>query len=115
MDGFRRKAVKKRIISWMHCHELPLQMGGQLGDLQAMLGNLPLQLIAVCLALRCFLQVDQAALPGGDLNAFVAEIRHIAADAVQCIEGGFLSHKLSQEDSRALDSFHIIVDLSCNV
>jgi hypothetical protein len=51
--------------------ELPLQMSGQFGRLDAMDGQPAPKFVAIILALRCGFQVDQARV-SGDLDTLVA-------------------------------------------
>ena len=62
-DFFRRKTVEHQIVSRMHRDQLPLQMGGKFSQLQTVLGQGAEHFIAIGLAFRGALQIEQAAIP----------------------------------------------------
>jgi hypothetical protein len=83
-------------------YELTLQVGAELSDLHpAGLYPSP-QIIAVGFAAGCFFQVDQARIPGRDLNPFIAERSGPSANTFKRIEGGGIAHELGEENGRTL-------------
>ena len=95
-------AVEHLVIGRVHRHQLALHVGGQLGDLQAEVGQHALDLVAVGVALGGELQVEQAPVPGGDLHALVPHVRHPAADGRQAVERRLVPGELGEEDPRSL-------------
>jgi len=102
----RRKAIEGEIIRRMHGDELALEMRRQLRDNQAGLGEDAAQLVAVILALRRALQVDEARIPARDLNALVAMPGRPLRDAAQVVEGCGITGELGEENGEALDRPH---------
>lgn len=96
----RREAVERRVIGGMHRDQLPLQMGRQLGDRHPRLGTAPGQVVAIILTFGRRLQVDAARIPGRDLHALIARLRHPACRRVERVERRGIAHELRQEDAR---------------
>ena len=71
--GGGREAVEEGVIGGVYGYQLPLQMGGQFGDLQAGILNDAFDLVGIGFAFGRLLQVDDAAVPTGQLNADIAE------------------------------------------
>ncbi|MNN69592.1 hypothetical protein D3C81_1853960 [compost metagenome] len=63
----RRESVKQRVIGGMDGDQLPLQVGGQLGDLHAMSGQHAGDVVAVRLAARRLGQIEQVGRAGRHL------------------------------------------------
>ena len=84
----RGKGVERVVKGRVDRDELALEMGGELGDLDTVLGGGALQLVAIGLALRSLLEVDQPGIPGRDLHALVAERGRPAADPSKLLNGG---------------------------
>ena len=101
----RREAVEELVVSRVHGQQLPLQVGGQLGDLHPLLVGLALDFVAVGLTFGGALQIDQARV-GGQLHAFVAQARRPAREVGKRVEGSSIAQELSQEDGGALQCFH---------
>jgi hypothetical protein len=102
----RGKGIELRVEGGMHRHELALEMGGQLGDRQALVGQQAGDLVAIGLAFRRQVQIEQALVPTGNLHALVAKLGHIAADRVQAVERRGIGRELGQEHARSLDGLH---------
>ena len=81
-------------------------MRGKLGDLKAVGLDLPFELIAIVLAFCCFVQVDEEAFPGWDLDPFISQVCCPFAHPIQGIEWGFVVYKLRQEYGRPFNRFH---------
>lgn len=78
----------------------------KLGDLNAVLLAGSDQLLAVVDAVGGLLEIDEPAVPGRNLHAFVTEFRRLGADRVECIERRLVAGELSEEDRGSLDRFH---------
>ena len=103
----RREAVKGLVVSRMHRHQLALQMRRQLGDFDAVAGRHARDLVAVGLGLRCLFQVEQPAVPTGNLHTLVAEIGRPGANRFERIERRLVARELSQKYRRPLHRFHL--------
>ena len=103
----RGEAVEAGVVGRVHCDELALQVGREFGDLEAVLRERALDLVAVGLALGGVLQVEQAAVPARDLHALVAQAAGPTADGVERVERCRVAGELGQEDGRALDRLHV--------
>jgi hypothetical protein len=86
--------------------QLPLQMGGELGQLEAEAVQHTQQLIAIGLALSGLLQVEEPFIPTRDLDTLEAQAGGPSGYVFQVVEGFLISGKLGQEDCRPLHSFH---------
>ena len=64
---------------------LALEMGREFGDLDADVGELALDLVAIGLALGGLVEIEEAPVPGRDLDALVAVVLGPAGDAVERI------------------------------
>ena len=102
----RGESVERVVKDGIDRDQLALQMGRELGDLDPVLGGGALQLVAIGLALRGLLEVDEARVPGRDLHALVAERRRPAADRIEGVERRLVADELREEDRRSLDRFH---------
>ena len=102
-------AVEHLVIGRVHGHQLALHVGGKLGDLEAEVGQDALDLVAVGVALGGQLQVEEAAVPGGNLHAPVAHVRHPAADGGQAVEGRFVPRELGKENRRSLHGLSLVL------
>ena len=72
---FRRgKTIEGFVIGRMNGDELALQMGGKLGDLDAVLARHAGEFVAIVLGRGSLLQIDQLAGPGRNLHALVADV-----------------------------------------
>ncbi|MNN69593.1 hypothetical protein D3C81_1853970 [compost metagenome] len=63
----RREAVEQAVVGGMDGDQLPLQVGGQFGDLQAMSGQHAGDVVAVRLAVRRLGQIEQVGRAGRHL------------------------------------------------
>ena len=91
----------------MNGHELSLQVGGQFRDLQTAFIHDAFDLIRIGLALRRFLQIDAARIPGGDLHGFESDALRPEADGFEIVERGFIAEELGEEDTGAFDCSHV--------
>src|SRR5919107_4028434 len=90
----------------MHRHELALQMGRQLRDVEPVAAGDALDLVAIGVRFGRLLQVEEAGIPGRDLNALVAEGRGPAADGVERVERSLVAGELGEEETGTLHGFH---------
>src|SRR5260370_2742892 len=102
----RREGVERIVIGRIDGDELPLEMGGEFGDDDSMLGGGALQFIAIGPALRRLAQVYQTRVPGSDLDAPIAERSRPAADRIESVERRLVADELREEDGGSLDRFH---------
>jgi len=72
LDGYWREGVKGLVRGGVYGHELALQVGRQFRDGEAVLRHRAGDLVAVGLGLRRLCQIEQACVPGRDLDTFVA-------------------------------------------
>ena len=106
-DGVRGEAVEGGVVGGVDGDELALEVGGKLGHLEVERGECPLDFVAIGLAFRGLGEVEQAGVPGRDLQAGVAEVGGPFGHAGQGVEGGFVAGELGEEDAGALDvGFH---------
>jgi hypothetical protein len=108
-----REAVEGFVVRGMHGDELALQVRRQLGDLQAVLREHALHLIAVSLALRRAIEIEQPRLPGRNLHGLEAETRRPLAYRAQRVEWRRVAGELRQKDGRAFDRSHGRVTSRC--
>jgi hypothetical protein len=101
----RGKAIELRIEGRMHRHQLALQMGRQLGDLQAFVGQHALDVVAIGLAVRRLLQIEEARV-SRDLQTLVTQTRRPVGQTRQRVEWRRIAQELCQEDARPLDGSH---------
>jgi len=99
------EGVEQLVVGRMHGHELPLKVGSQLGDLQAV--GLRPEVVAVGLRLGGHADVDDAAVPRGQLHALVAEALGPGGDVRQRIERRLVAHELGKKDSGSFDLRHV--------
>src|SRR3989454_6219959 len=105
-DFGRRESVEWGVVRGMHGHQLALQMRRQLRHLEPALGKDALYFVTVGLALGRFAEVEQAAIPAGDLHALEAEPRGPAGDGLQVVERRRIARELRQENGRPFDRPH---------
>jgi hypothetical protein len=104
---FRRgEGVELGIVDRVDRNELALEMGGELGDLDARLGADPLHLVAIGLRRGGLLEVEQAAVPSRDLDALVAVTGGPLGHRLQRIIGRGVAGELGEQDARALHGLH---------
>src|SRR3990170_6199521 len=99
-----RKGVERHVVGGMHRNELTLQVRRQLGDLDARLAASAGELVAIVLAFGGELEVDAAAVPGRNLDADIAGLRHPPGGGRQRVERCGIAHELREEDRGALHS-----------
>ena len=107
----RGEGVERIVEHGIDGDQLALEMGRELGDLNAVLGRLPFQLVAIGLARGRLVEVDEALVPGGDLHPLVAERGGPAADRAEAVMGRLVADELGQEDRGALDGLHVAFPL----
>ena len=78
----------------MDGHQLPLDVGSQLGDFQTAGMDKPFKLVAISFTFGCFLQVDATGIVSRDLNTCEAQALGPLADGFKIIEGGLITQKL---------------------
>src|SRR5262249_13147807 len=100
------ETIEGDIIGGMHGDELALQVGGKLGDFQAVTRGDALQVVAVGFAFGGALQVKQAGVPGGDLHAAVSESRGPSGDGIELVEWRDVRGELREEECRTFYSVH---------
>ena len=71
----------------MDSNKLTLQMGGKFGDLDAVVARLTGKFVAIGLGGSSLLQIEQPAVPAGNLNAVIAAIRRPFGDGSQELNG----------------------------
>jgi hypothetical protein len=102
----RGEAVEAGVVGRMHGHQLALQMSRELGDLDAVPPEHAFHFVAVGLAFRGRLEIEEAGVPARDLHPLVAQARRPPGDGLERIEGCAVARELGQEDGRALDGLH---------
>ncbi len=101
-----REAVERFVVRRMHGDELALQMRRQLCDLQTLLSEHAFHFVAVRLALRRALEIEQPRFPRRNLHGFEAEPRRPLADGAQRVERRRIARELREKDGRPLDRAH---------
>ena len=91
----------------MHRDELALQMRGELGGLDAVLGHRAAQLVAIGLALGGLLEVHDAAVPARELHADEAALLGPLRHVVEILQMRATARELRQEYRRSLDGLHV--------
>ncbi len=97
------ESVEQAVVGRMDRDQLPLQMGGQLGDLHAMTGQHAGEAVAVRLAARGLGQIEQVGRRGGDLYARIAQTRGPSGQRVQPIKRSRVADELRQEQRWTLE------------
>jgi len=87
-------------------------MRGQLGDHQAVFGQHACDVIAIGLACRRLLQIEQAMIVGRNLHADKAEQSGPPGDVGERVEWRRVPRVLGKEDARTLECFHIFNSVS---
>ena len=103
VHGGRREGVECLVIRRMDGDELSLEMGRELGDLDAVRFRDAEHLVAIGLRLCRLLEVEDAAVPARDLHALVAERRRPFADGGKRVERRRVARELGKEDGWPLD------------
>src|SRR3546814_19000393 len=85
----------------MHRDQLALQMRRQLGDLDPRLAAGPGELVAIILTFGGSREIDAAAVPGRNLDADIARIRHPARRRGPCVARRRVAHELREENARS--------------
>ena len=98
-----RESVEQAVVGRMDGNQLPLQVGRQFGDLQAVPGQHAGNVVAVRLAARRLRQVEQVGRGGGDLYARIAQTRGPSGQRVQPIKRSCVADELRQEQRWTLE------------
>ena|SRR6185437_1956093 len=106
VDGGGCEAVELRVVCRVYGYELALEVGGEFGDLKTCAVDDAFDLVRVSLAFGCFLEIDDAGIPGGELYADEAEARSPFADVFEGIEGRLIAHELGEEDGGSFYGCH---------
>ena len=94
-----RETVVHLVIGRMGGDKLSLDVGREFGDLDPLLPQHPLQLVAIGFGYRGGFQIEQAFVPTGNLDSGVAAGGRPAGKRGKAVERRFLSHELGQEQS----------------
>src|SRR5215471_8798478 len=81
-------------------------MSGQLRYLHTIFSERALYLVAVGTTLGCTFEIEQSAVPRGNLHALVAEIRGPARNRIERIKRRCISGKLRKKNRRTFNCFH---------
>jgi hypothetical protein len=103
LDGVGSEGVEGLVVRRVHCHQLTLQMGAELGDLDAVGARCAGELVAIGLRRRRLLQVDQPRVPRGQLHALEAVAGGPLGDRVPRVERCRVGAELREIDAGALD------------
>ena len=106
MHRRRREGVRGEVEGRMQGHELALEVARQLGDDEAVGGEFALVVVAIALAGRRPLEVDDALVPGGNLQALEALARGPARETLDGVERRLVPRELREEHARSLDRPH---------
>ncbi|MNH27042.1 hypothetical protein D3C79_871340 [compost metagenome] len=90
----------------MHRHQLTKNVGGQFADYQPLVCQHADQFIAVSLAFRCGSQIEQAAIPRGDLQCFKTGVRSPLRNGGQTVKGGGIVTELGKMQAWTFQGFH---------
>src|SRR5690606_11963304 len=83
----------------------------ELGQRDRGVGVRALDLVAIGVALRRALQIEQAPVPARDLHPLIAEIRRPFRDARERVERRPIARELGEKDRRPLDRLHLRLPL----
>ncbi len=106
MQRRRGKGVERRVIRWMHRHQLSFKVSGQLADHQPMLRQDAADLVAVGLARRRPLDIKNRRVVAGDLQCLVPQAGGPLRYPRQGVERRLRPDKLRQKNARSLNRFH---------
>ncbi|MNN13841.1 hypothetical protein D3C81_1268870 [compost metagenome] len=99
----RCESVEQAVVGGVDGDQLPLQVGGQFGDLQAMSGQHAGDVVAVRLAACSLGQIEQAGSAGWYLYARIAQARGPLCQRVEPIKRRCVADELRQEKRRTLE------------
>jgi hypothetical protein len=91
----------------MASHELPLQMGGEIGNYEIVASGYGGNFFAIGFAPGSALQIKEPSVPGGNLHGQVTQTRRPSANRVKGIERLTIGRELREKDSRTLYRFHV--------
>ena len=95
------EAVEEFVVGGVGGDELALEVACQLGDGEAVC--LALNLVAIGFGFSGFLDVQDAGIPAGELDAGIAVAFHVSGDVREVVEGRCVTHELGEEDCRSFD------------
>ena len=105
----RGEAVEAGVVGRVHGHELALQVGRQLGDLQPVLRQRALHFVAIGLALGGVLQVEQAGRPSSASGCPCSLGRRPSFAIESSVSNGAVSPaNCGQENGGPLDGLHVL-------
>src|SRR3546814_18076267 len=82
-------------------------MGGEFGDLDAVLTGDAREFVAIILGFCGLLEVDQPTIPGGNLHALVADVGCPFGNGLPGIERRRVAGELREKQGWALDRLHL--------
>ena len=103
----RGEPIEGEVVGRMHRHELALQVGRKLRQLQPGLAQRPVHLVAIGPALCGQRQVEQPLVPARYLHALVAKPGRPARNRRQRVIRRGVAGELRQEDGWPFDGLHI--------
>src|SRR5579862_8744789 len=105
-DLGRGKAVETGVVSRMHGNQLPLEMGREFRDFEPVACERALHFVAIGLAFRSLVEIEDAPVPTRNLDALVAEASGPAGNGVERVERRGVAGELGQKNGRSLDGLH---------
>src|SRR5580704_7467204 len=90
----------------MHRDHLALEMGRELAHDDADIGELALDLVAIGLAVEGLVEIEEAAIPGRNLDGLVAVTLGPAPDAFERVVGRRVSRELRKKKPWAFEGPH---------
>ncbi|MNV46113.1 hypothetical protein D3C71_1379320 [compost metagenome] len=100
------EAVAQGVVGRVHCHQLAEDMRGEFADHQPVASQHRDHVIAVLLAVRGFLHIEQAFVPGRDLQGLEALAGRPTGNRGQVVERGLVCTELGQVQAGAFDGAH---------
>jgi hypothetical protein len=100
------EGVEDGVVGRVDGHQLALQVRRQLGDLDSRLAADAGDLVAIIFRCRRLAEIEQSGVPGGDLDALVAERGGPFGDRFQRIERRRVAAELGEKDRRSLHRLH---------
>ena len=101
-----REGVEHRVVGRVHGQQLAEDVRRQFADDQAVAGEHAGDLVAVVLAGGGQFHVEQALVPGGDLQGLEAQAGRPFGDGGQAVERGGGAAELRQVDAGAFEGLH---------
>ena len=97
------------LVGRMHRQYLTCQEATQLARLKTHCFELAPILITIGFGLRRFVEVDDARIPGRDLDTFVPQTGNPFSDVADAVVRLLVPHELCEENCRALDAWHFLL------